>query len=130
MEIEDKLATESVMFQQYYMEMQENIHNPEIKDFYILSSNWLEEWKKRVGFNDIVGGQNPGPEPDSFGLVDPGLANIDLVLHYTFAKPEEYWYTEESKEKEENIVLRPNIELDKDYIIIDKNILTLFENNY
>jgi len=81
--------------------------------FYIVSTKWLNQWKKYVSYDEIIAGNEPNL--NSFGQVNPGPVNEDIIDNdprfvLFSGYPDDKSFT--------NVLLRDGIQEGRDYQLI------------
>lgn len=87
--------------------------DPENTSFYVISQNWINEWKKYVSYDNVIQGLEP--EKEFFGQEAPGKINEDIVD----ANPKFLTFTGYPEDKSfTNVLLRDGLQEGRDYKLI------------
>lgn len=74
----NELKQQAREFHRHLTAFNQELQNPEINYFYLLSCQWLEAWKSYVDYENIINGRTP--DFNHFGKNKPGAINDGLFV--------------------------------------------------
>ncbi|CAD8200152.1 unnamed protein product [Paramecium octaurelia] len=119
----NKLKQQAKEMHEMLMLLKENFEDEDCDKYYILSKNWFNQWKQFVSYDQVV---NDQPPDSKFGQKMMQSYNNDLLdmrinecfkFHPLNTHPWNTW-------------LKPNLQEDKDYIVISQQIQDYLNQNY
>lgn len=95
--------------------------NPEVLEYFILSTSFIKEWKEFVSYDEII---NEKPPCKAFGKSFPEFFNKDL-LHEEKSDMEVI-----ARNDEEKCQLKEGLQENVDFKIVSKEIMNFFKKNF
>ncbi|CAD8095772.1 unnamed protein product [Paramecium primaurelia] len=119
----NKLKQQAKEMHDMLLLLKENFEDEECDIYYILSKNWFDQWKQYVSYDQVVNDQPPG---NKFGQIILQNYNNDLLETRT----NECFKFYPLSSNPWNIWLKPNLQEDKDYIVISQQIQNYLNQHY
>jgi len=98
-------------------------------EYYIISLKWLNKWKQYVNYDEVVRSMENKIDIKNINhkpAVCPGtISNETLIL-----EQKDYFHDFNNLESHFNIALRENVQRDRDFIIVSKDIWDYLNKRY
>ncbi|EGR30389.1 ubiquitin carboxyl-terminal hydrolase family protein, putative [Ichthyophthirius multifiliis] len=119
----EELIKQANQFNILWKEFNQQFISSDCNEYYILSNQWLDQWKLNVSYDDVILGKEINTK--YFGKQQFEIANIELIQEECNKKNELY-YPVKSEEQYEYYVLKPNLVENQDFIFVNKKIIDFF----
>ncbi|CAD8192576.1 unnamed protein product [Paramecium octaurelia] len=119
----NKLKQQAKEIHQMLLQLQENFEDEDCDKYYILSKNWFDSWKQYVSYDQVVNGQAPDKKFGQTMLQNYNNDLLEMRINECFK-----YYPLNSNPW--NIWLKPNLQEDKDYIVISQQIQNYLNQHY
>lgn len=107
----------------YFLERDKEQYLKSENDFvYVISTNWLKEWRQYTSYDQITQGELP--DENWFGKYPPERINQDIII----SKDHLIKYPE--KDDYRNVIVREDVEENVDYKLIAEDTWKFFANRY